>query len=179
MNTFLFFPDRVELRTIQGFVPKVSSRSSRSETWALPTFTDPLSGALQELDIAKVLKCYLQATSPFNALNRLFVLPWGKNRGKETAPRTIASWICKLIQKVYRARGMDSPVVKAHSSWAVSASWAARANVSLETFCKAATWSSPNTFVRHYRIDPRALISVEFGRRAIESALVLPFKIVL
>lgn len=69
---------------------------------------------------------------------------------------------------------MDHPVVKAHSTRAVSSSLAASANVSLETICKAATWSSPNTFMRHYRIDPGTLTSVEFGSRAIESALSIP-----
>lgn len=159
-----FFPDRVELRTVQGFDPKVSCQSTLSEAWALPTFTDPHSGSLQELDISIVLR----------VSSKLFILPWGRNRGKEAASRTIASWICKRIQKAYRARGMDPPAVKAHSTRTVSSSWAARANVSLETICKAATWSSPNTFMHHYRIDPGALTSVEFRRRAIESALSFP-----
>ncbi|XP_018410273.1 PREDICTED: fish-egg lectin-like, partial [Nanorana parkeri] len=36
-----------------------------------------------------------------------------------------------------------------------------------ETICKAAIWSSRNTFIRHYRNDPAALTTVAFGRTVI------------
>lgn len=165
-----FFPDRVELRTVQHFVPKVSSHSSLLEPWALPTYLPNLeSGSLHELDISNILRCYLQATAPFRDSVKSFIILWGKNKGMETTLRTIALWICKLIQKVYRAKGLDPPSVRAHLTRAVSTSWEAKANISVDTICRAATWSSQNLFMQHYRIVSGDLTLVDFGRRTIES----------
>ena len=144
-----------------------------SEPWAhSQSFLEQDSGSLHKLAIASTLKCYLQATVSFRDSTRLLIIPWGKNKGKGASARTIASWIVKLIHKAYRANGLDPPLmVRAHSTRAVSASWAARANVAIETICRAATWSSQHTFLKHYRVDPGALSSVEFDRQAIKSAV--------
>lgn len=58
--------------------------------------------------------------------------------------------------------------VNAHSIRVVSTSWAVRANVSLETICRAGTWSSNQMFFRHYHIDPGALTTVEFRRTTVQ-----------
>lgn len=167
-----FFPDRVELRPLRGFIPKVATSIHLLEPWALPVFLDPESSTHHNLDISRVLRAYLEATKPFRVSERLFIVPFGKNRGKEATSRTLSSWIIKLIQKAYKTKGLAPPSrAKAHSTRAVSASWAARANVSLETVCRAASWSSRHTFFRHYRIDPGSLTTVEFGRRTIQSAM--------
>ena len=150
-NHIIFYHDRVELRTVRGFIPKVTSSLAMSEPWALPTFLEQESGSLHELDIASTLKCYLRVTAPFRDSTKLLIIPWGKNKGKEASARTIASWIVKLIHKVYRARGLCPPLmVRAHSTRMVSASWVARAIVSIETICRPATWSSQHTFLKHY-----------------------------
>lgn len=100
----LFYPDRVELCTICGFVPKVSTPASLGEPWALPVFSETTSSSLHELDVAFVLRCYLSLTSPFRKSINLFVLPGGKNKGKQASARTIASWIVKLIHQAYRSK---------------------------------------------------------------------------
>lgn len=97
------------------------------------------------------------------------------SRGAETEERTLAFWVVKLITKAYRMKNMDPPSqVNAHSTRAVSESWAARLIVSLETVCRATTWSSWHTFLKHYRIDPGTLTMVELGRRAVHATVSMP-----
>lgn len=60
--------------------------------------------------------------------------------------------------------------VTEHSTGGVSASWAAACQVSPETLCKVAMWSSIHTFVSHYCVELGVLTTVEFTRRVIASA---------
>lgn len=78
-----FFPDRVELRPLQGLTPKVTTPGHLMEPWELPVFTDLEADSCHELDISRILRAYLEATEKFRNSERLFIVPWGRNRGKE------------------------------------------------------------------------------------------------
>lgn len=83
------------LCTIRGFVPKVFTPASLAVPWALVFFPYSTLNLLHELDVAHVLKCYINLTTPFRKSTNLFVLPGGKKKGKEVSIRTITSWIVK------------------------------------------------------------------------------------
>ncbi|KAM4721714.1 uncharacterized protein C3orf49 homolog [Rhinophrynus dorsalis] len=60
--------------------------------------------------------------------------------------------------------------LKAHSTRAMAASWASKAAVAPDEICKAATWSSMNTFIRHYQLDVQASVDAKFGRTILQAA---------
>ncbi|XP_069827928.1 uncharacterized protein [Dendropsophus ebraccatus] len=68
-------------------------------------------------------------------------------------------------------KGLKAATLKAHSTRAVSTSWAEKGDVSLEQICKAATWSSPHTFFRHYRLDLSSTSDISFGRRVLQAVV--------
>lgn len=82
-NHVICYPDRVELRTVHGFVPKASSSASLSEPWSLPAFSDQDSESLYQLDITIILKHYLQAMATFRSSPKLFIILLGKKQGQE------------------------------------------------------------------------------------------------
>ena len=144
--------------------PKVTSVFHQNQEIVLPTFRSSYESNPHQLDVGESLKVYLQATAPFRQSDNLFVLFWGKNRGKPASSRTIASWIVAAIQQAYRAEGLAPPeAVTAHSTRSISTSWAASRHVAPDVICRAASWSSVNTFMTHYCVEPASLSSVNFG----------------
>lgn len=58
------------------------------------------------------------------------------------------------IMQAYRSAGRTMPApVRCHSTRAVAMSWAALRGVPLSEICAAATWASPCTFTRFYRLN--------------------------
>lgn len=165
-----FFPDRVVLQPIHQFIPKVPTAYHFNQEWVLPAFEeDPATSKLHELDVARTLRRYIDLTQSFRKDQRLFVIPNGGRKGLAASKRTIASWIVRLIQRAYRASGLPVPkAINAHSTRGISSSWAALAQVSPETICRAASWSSFNTFMVHYSLDPAALTSRDFGKKTLQ-----------
>ncbi|CAG5911085.1 unnamed protein product [Menidia menidia] len=57
------------------------------------------------------------------------------------------------------AHGKDRPLpagVKCHSTRGMSTSFAAMTGVPLDVICRAASWKSPSTFTRFYRVNVAA-----------------------
>ena len=159
-----FFPDRVVLIPMLGSKPKVTSIFHENQEIVLPTFHSSEGSMVHPLDVGKILKQYLEATASFRKSDHLFVSFHGKNKGMRASSRTIAAWIVQAIQRAYKAKGLAPPeAVTAHSTRSVSTSWAAARHVSPEVICKAASWSSLNTFMTHYCVEPASLSSVNFG----------------
>ena len=130
----------------------------------LPTFKSSDDPDTHPLDVGAILRLYLDATASFRRSDYLFVLLHGKNKGLRASSRSIAAWIVQTIQWAYKAKGLAPPeAVTAHSTRGVSTSWAASCHVAPEVICKAASWSSINTFMTHYCIEPASLSSVNFG----------------
>ncbi|XP_037549573.1 usherin [Nematolebias whitei] len=66
----------------------------------------------------------------------------------------LSHWIVDVICHAYAAGPGSLPVgLKAHSTRSVSASWAALRGVPLEAICAAASWASPSTFTRFYKVN--------------------------
>ncbi|XP_069802153.1 uncharacterized protein [Dendropsophus ebraccatus] len=96
----------------------------------------------------------------------------GKNKGKKVSKSTIARWIKDSITEAYKAQDLPSPInIRAHSTRAMSTSWAERASASLEQICRAATWSSPHTFSRHYRLLLQSREDLSFGRKVLQAVV--------
>lgn len=86
-----FFPDRVELCHMEGFVPKGTLSTHLASTLALSIFPDPQTGSLHELVICRVLRAYLGATASIRALNRLFIIllfPGARTRKRKPPPES-------------------------------------------------------------------------------------------
>ncbi|XP_069609560.1 uncharacterized protein [Ranitomeya imitator] len=171
-----FLEDRVILKTDPAYLPKVASKFHRSQEISLPSFypnpKNEEEQALHTLDVRRCLLHYLEVTRESREDSSLFVCFQGPRKGKKASKATIARWITDAISLSYSASGMSVPgEVKAHSTRAVATSWAEKAGASIDQICRAATWSSPSTFYRHYRLDLISSSDLTFGKRVLEAVV--------
>ena len=104
------------------------------------------------------------APSPSEAL--------GPRKGAPASSQSVSRWIVQLIHLAYQLAKKPLPEgLKAHSTRAVSTSTALFKGVQLQNICKAATWATPLTFARHYRLDVRAKNDAVFGRAILSSMI--------
>ncbi|XP_040179243.1 uncharacterized protein LOC120913408 [Rana temporaria] len=168
----LIFEDRIILKTDPSFLPKVVSKFHRTQDIVLPSFCSTSSSEVaspNSLDVRRCLLIYLEASKIFRKSDSLFVNFSGSKKGQKASKSSIARWIRMAIGKAYELQGKQAPFVKAHSTRAVSSSWAERAGASPEEICKAATWSSYTTFAKHYRLDLMSEKDQAFGRRVLQA----------
>lgn len=170
--------DRIILRLHPTFLPKVVSRFHRQQEIILPSFCpNPTSEKEREfhcLDVRRCVIAYLQATQSFRKSDHLLLQFQGPNKGQMASKITIARWIKIAISTCYLLKEKTPPAgIRAHSTRAVATSWAESASTSIEQICKAATWSNPSTFFKHYKLDIVSNQDLSFGRRIL-SAVVPP-----
>ncbi|XP_071989492.1 uncharacterized protein [Engystomops pustulosus] len=168
--------DRIILTLDPGFIPKVASRFHRSQEITLPSFCENPSSSKEAswhlLDVRRIVLAYLQATEPWRIDNNLFIQFQGKNKGKRASKTSIARWLKLAISTCYTMQGKEVPTnLKAHSTRAMSTSWAEKRGASLEQICKAATWASPSTFIKHYRLDLPCSQDLSFGRKVLQAVI--------
>ena len=173
---FQVFPDRIIFKTDPAFLPKVSSDFHRSQEITLPSFcSNPVREQEHRFHCLDVRRCvlqYLSITSQIRKADSLFVLYSGAKKGSRASKRTIARWLRSAIIQAYVARGVEPPQgIKAHSTRAVATSQAECAGASPEQICKAATWSSFSTFVKHYRLDLLSAKDQAFGRKVLQAVV--------
>lgn len=90
--------------------------------------------------------------------------------GKQASCSTLANLLKRAIQLVYSSVGKTLPSgITVHYRAATSIAFEGIA--SLEDICKAATWSSPSTFTRHYKIDLPASAETAFGWRELQKVV--------
>ena len=90
--------------------------------------------------------------------DQLFVCFANPVRGKPLSKQRLSHWIVEAISIAYKSKGLALPAgVQAHSTRGMATSWALFRGVSVEDICAAASWASPHTFVRFYRLDVTAL----------------------
>ena len=123
--------------------------------------------------MVRAIKVYLASTASFRKADALFVVSEGPRRGLAASKSTIAKWIRQTIVQAYSIKGRAPPFpVRAHSTRAVSVSWAFRHQASVIQVCKAATWSSVHTFSKFYKLDVEASADASFGRKVLSAAVV-------
>ncbi|XP_058024732.1 uncharacterized protein LOC131191046 [Ahaetulla prasina] len=169
-----FFNDRVVLRLDPTFVPKVNSQFHRAQDIVLPNFCPNPRHHLEKvwhtLDVRRALKIYIDRTSTFRKTEALFVSFQPLTLGQKVTKSVLARWIRATIATAYESQSLPVPRnITAHStrSAASSAAWGAQA--SIDEICRAATWSTPSSFIRHYRVDSYASADAAFGRRVLQT----------
>lgn len=136
-----------------AFLPKVMSPQFINRPFSLAVF-DPASESTRALCPIRALKRYVSVTSPWRASDQLFVCFGGRNRGAAVSKQRLSHWVTETISVAYQRQGQTAPApLKGHSTRAVATSWAALGGAPLSDICSAATWSSPSTFTRFYRLN--------------------------
>lgn len=160
-NCLEFGPNdsRVVLKPRHGYVPKVLSTPFRAQVVTLSalqnTEEDP---GLNLLCPVRALKVYIERSAPIRRSEQLFICFGNRTRGLPVSKQRLSRWIVDAIQLAYSSLGLQSPIgVRAHSTRAVSSSWAWSNGVTIAEICEAAGWSSPSTFARFYNLDVPAL----------------------
>lgn len=156
-----FLPHSVRLRPDIRFLPKIVSDFHVSTDIVLPDFypapaTDE-HRLWHTLDVRRALLFYVHRTKPLANDGGLFVCYSGSQKGRLVSSQRLSRWITSTIELAYTLQKVPIPSrLTAHLTRAMATSMALWHGVSLQDICTAATWASPNTFIRHYAIEARA-----------------------
>ncbi|XP_073428589.1 uncharacterized protein [Dendrobates tinctorius] len=100
-----FHQDKVVLRTVPSFLPKVVSNFHLNEEISLPSLcpvpVHRVEKALHTLDLVRALRIYVSRTAPFRKSDSLFILPEGSRKGLPASKATLARWIKSTIHETY------------------------------------------------------------------------------
>ncbi|XP_053153503.1 uncharacterized protein LOC128345502 [Hemicordylus capensis] len=156
--------------------PKVASVFHQSQDVFLPSFCPHPKHERERLwhnlDVCRCLKKYITHTSTFRTSDKMFVSFHPRSMGSAVSAPTIAHWIRACIKLAYEVQRLSPPSgVSAHSTRAVATSAAFSTNAPVQDICRAATWSTPSTFTRHYKIETHADLQAAFGRRVLQRVL--------
>ena len=153
----------VILRPNPAFLPKVLLPQFVNQSIHLAAFQPPFNhsdtdgGRSHLLCPVRALKCYVKSTASFRQTDQLFVCYGEVRKGASLSKQRLSRWIVETIKLAYDRSHQPLPVgVTCHSTRAVSSSWATLRGVSLADVCEAATWSSPCTFARFYKVNVAA-----------------------
>jgi hypothetical protein len=163
------------LRTNPLFRPKIASEKNINAKIVLKAFFPSPKNAhqteLHSLDVVRSLKLYIEKTQPFRTSSQLFLSYRENKKGVPITKDTIARWIKQCILRAYSISDKPSPLgVKAHSTRAMSTSWAEVFGASAHDICEAATWSSDSTFCKFYRLDILNAPEHNFGEAVFKAA---------
>ncbi|XP_044155489.1 uncharacterized protein LOC122942062 [Bufo gargarizans] len=124
------------------------------------------------LDVRRTVLAYIKRTKSWRKSANLLIQFGGRNKGSKASKTSLARWIKETIRECYRLQSSSCPItLRAHSTRAMSATWAEKAGASIDQICRAATWSSSTTFVRHYRLDSMANQDLAFGRKVLQAVV--------
>ncbi|XP_067320571.1 uncharacterized protein [Anolis sagrei] len=171
-----FHKDKVVLRTDISFLPKVSTTFHMSQEIVLPSFfqnpTTPLEKGWHCLDVRRALAFYVDRTAGIRKTPRLFIKYRKDERGLPLSSQRFSSWVVSAIKLCYKLSGKDLPQqVRGHSTRAMSTSVAFMKGVPLDAICRAAIWTTPVSFVSHYKVDVVSRRAADFGRSVLFSAV--------
>ncbi|XP_052006407.1 uncharacterized protein LOC127660311 [Xyrauchen texanus] len=160
-SCMMFAPDgqRALFRTNPAFVPKVLDHADTVRAVDLPAFHPPPFSSPEEerlhcLCPVRTLYMYVQRTRTLRKSNQLFVSWADSFKGKPISRQRLSHWMVEAIVLCYNSMNMEPPVgLRAHSTRGMSTSWALFKGISIQEICAAASWSSPHTFIRFYRLD--------------------------
>ncbi|KAJ8380689.1 hypothetical protein SKAU_G00014670 [Synaphobranchus kaupii] len=112
---------------------------------------------LNALCPVRALRVYVDRTKGFRKSNQLFVSWASTHRGKPVSRQRLSHWLVEAISRAYEYSGLQVPDgLWAHSTRGMATSWALFRGVSVQDICAAASWATPHTFVRFYRLDVTA-----------------------
>lgn len=167
-----FSPDRssVVLRPNPAFLPKVVTDFHLSQRIELRSLCTEGEQSLDSRHLAlcpvRALSEYMVRTRSSRQSDQLFVCFDSSCLGRPVSKSRLSHWIVDTIKAAYVSSGAPPPSnIRAHSTRAVSTSWALWRGASLATICAAATWSSQSTFATFYRLNVAATPS--FGEQVL------------
>ncbi|KAM4690422.1 uncharacterized protein WCC33_017807 [Rhinophrynus dorsalis] len=133
----IFHQDKVVLKPNPAFRSKVISHFHLNQEIVLPSFCpDPkgdLEKRLHNLDLVRCLQIYIKRTQLIRKTDSLFVHHFGKFKGCAASKSSISRWIKNCIILSYESADKEPPLkIKAHSTRAISTSWAQKAEASPE-----------------------------------------------
>ncbi|XP_068121376.1 uncharacterized protein [Hyperolius riggenbachi] len=168
--------DKIVFRLDPSYLPKVSTSFHRTQDIVLPSFLaspqNDKERRLSTLDVRRAVLTYLERTREWRVSTNLFVAFGGVKRGSHVSKMTVSRWIRQLISLAYSEAQLQVPDhITAHSTRSLSASWAERSGASLEQICRAATWSSHSTFIKHYRVELLSSQDQAFGRKVLQAVI--------
>ncbi|XP_021322973.1 uncharacterized protein [Danio rerio] len=150
--------EKVSLRPNPAFMPKCfpnfSCEGVELSAFHPPPFSSTEDQRLNALCPVRALRAYINRTSSFRRSDQLFISWAPPNRGNPISKQRLSHWLVEAISLAYESKGVRPPGgLRAHSTRGMAASWALFRGVSLQDICAAASWASPHTFVRYYRLD--------------------------
>uniref|UniRef100_A0A803JRM4 Core-binding (CB) domain-containing protein n=1 Tax=Xenopus tropicalis TaxID=8364 RepID=A0A803JRM4_XENTR len=168
--------DKAVLRTSPGFLPKVVTERHMNQDIILPSFCPKPSNEkerlLHKLDVVRALRIYLKRSADYRQSESLLLSYSTTQKGKAVSKRTIARRLVETIHTAYDRKNVPRPfAVKAHSTRAQSTSWALQNLATADQICRAATWVSPNTFIKFYKLNVYASQPAVFGRKVLQAAV--------
>ena len=168
----IFHKDKVILRTDPTFRPKRDSIFHISQEICLPTFFHRTSNEQEKiwhkLDVQRTLRIYIKRTASFRQSDTLFIYVQPPRLGHRLPSSAISKALKACITESYLAQRRPIPQgLTAHSVRSMATNAAFTHNASPLEVCRAATWSSLSTFVRHYKIKGGAA----FGRSVLQHVM--------
>ncbi|XP_067306913.1 uncharacterized protein [Pseudorasbora parva] len=150
--------DKVFLKPNPAFMPKCfpafTSEVLELSAFHPPPFSSAEDQRLNALCPVRALQTYVSRTSAFRKSDQLFVSWAPPRKGDPLSKQRLSHWLVDAIILAYESKGVQPPGnIRAHSTRGLAASWALFRGVSLQDICSAASWASPHTFVRYYRLD--------------------------
>ncbi|XP_043992826.1 uncharacterized protein LOC122842750 [Gambusia affinis] len=150
---------RVTLIPNPVFLPKVVGSCSAIDLVSFnpPPFSSVMQERLHGLCPVRALHTYMDRTKILRKSDQLFV-SWAKGHlGKPVSKQRLSQWIVAAIALAYTSKGQQPPEgLRAHSTRGLTTSWALFRGVSIQEICAAASWASPHTFARFYKLDVTA-----------------------
>lgn len=158
----------VVLKTHESFRTKVPTLANLEKSVEFAPFGLAQDGSeLPEraLCVCRALQFYVAATADVRKTNQLFVTFKKGDQGRAASKITMAGWLKSAIQHAYEVLNLPIPQgVKAHSARHASTSWAELKAVSVLDICQQASWATPNTFVKHYKLDLSHSVSARHAK---------------
>lgn len=149
---------KVSIMVNPSFVPKnplLECVPILLEAFHPPPFTTQEQERLHFLCPVRALKAYIDRSAPLRTSDQLFV-SWVKPH-KSISKQRLSHWIVEAIVLAYTSMGKVPPAeLRAHSTRGMATSWALFKGVSVQDICAAASWATPSTFARFYRLDVTA-----------------------
>ncbi|XP_057206214.1 uncharacterized protein LOC130564268, partial [Triplophysa rosa] len=119
-----------------------------------PPFSSAEDERLHALCPVRALRVYMDRTKTFRKSDQLFISWAPPHTGNPISKQRLSHWLVEAISMAYESMGVQPPGgLRAHFNRGMAASWALFRGVSLQDICVAASWTSPHSFVRYYRLD--------------------------
>ncbi|XP_058879441.1 uncharacterized protein LOC131737040, partial [Acipenser ruthenus] len=149
---------KVSMRPNPAFLPKVISPFHMNQSVELmafhpPPFSSPEEERLHMLCPVRALRCYMDRTKTVRQTEQLFICHGSRSLGQPLSKQRLSHWIVDAIKLAYESAGLPPPgQLKAHSTRGMATSWALFRGVPVSDICAAASWATPHTFMRFYRL---------------------------